>query len=202
LQQPAEEDATGDIDMADADGPVQPLDASANEQTAADNSATEQVQITVNGVAEEDIPANSGAQKNGLPHSVDEEARDAKVPSSELESDKAPSSDTTFLDACFDGTIRVWDRRKPNPIARIRPPQGTPPWCMSACWGTDGNSIYAGRRNNCVEEFSLHKGLRAPERTFRFPAGSGPVSALAAMPNGRHMIWYRTVFAPQCRMTC
>jgi transcriptional activator SPT8 len=183
LQQPDDEDAAGDIDMTDAGGPVQPPDATANEQIATDATATQQMQAVANGVAKEDASAN------GLPHSIDEEAQDAKQQSSDLDADKTPSSDTTFLDACHDGTVRVWDRRKQSPIARIRPPQGTPPWCMSACWGTDGNYIYAGRRNNCVEEYSLHKGLRTPERTFKFPTGSGPVSALAAMPNGRHLIW-------------
>lgn len=60
---------------------------------------------------------------------------------------------------------------------------------MNACWSPDGNYIYAGRRNGTVEEFSLHKGLREPERTFKFPQGSGPVTALKAMPNGRHIVW-------------
>jgi len=59
---------------------------------------------------------------------------------------------------------------------------------MAACWSPDGNFIYAGRRNGTVEEFSLHKGLKNAERTFKFPQGSGAVSALRAMPNGRHLI--------------
>ena len=32
------------------------------------------------------------------------------------------------------------------------------------------------------------KGFRAPERTFKFPQGSGPVTSVKAMPNGRHLI--------------
>jgi transcriptional activator SPT8 len=189
LQQPTDEDAPGDIDMTEAGGPVQPPTTSADDQTVAGTASAEETQIAVNGMAEDKANTHTRAETNGLPHSTDEEAKDGKPAATVFDVDKTPSSDTTFLDACFDGTIRVWDRRKPNPIARIRPPQGTPPWCMSACWGTDGNHIYAGRRNNCVEEYSLHKGLRTPERTFRFPAGSGPVSAVAAMPNGRHLIW-------------
>ncbi|KAH0375559.1 hypothetical protein KCU89_g18061, partial [Aureobasidium melanogenum] len=37
---------------------------------------------------------------------------------------------------------------------------------------------------------SLHKGFQmaTPQRTFKFPGGSGPVSAVRAMPNGRHLI--------------
>lgn len=101
---------------------------------------------------------------------------------------QSSGSDTTFLAASMDGAIRVWDRRQPDPIARISP-RNVPPWCMNACWSPDGNFIYAGRRNGVVEEFSLHKGLRGAERTFKFPQGSGPVTALQAMPNGRHLVW-------------
>ena len=89
----------------------------------------------------------------------------------------------------MDGTLRIWDRRQSNPVARIAPPRNTPPWCMNACWSPDGNFIYAGRRNGSVDEYSLHKGLREPRRTFKFPNVSGPVSALRAMPNGKHLIW-------------
>lgn len=127
---------------------------------------------------------------NGLPHAEDVESSTASktIPDSSLESSSNTARDTTFLCASIDGTIRVWDRRQPEPVARIVP-RNTPPWCMNACWSPDGNYIYAGRRNGTVEEYSLHKGLREPQRTFRFPQGSGAVSALKAMPNGRHLIW-------------
>ncbi|KAF4624158.1 hypothetical protein G7Y89_g14017 [Cudoniella acicularis] len=103
--------------------------------------------------------------------------------------DAVATSDSTFLAASIDGPLRVWDRRQPNPIAKIPTRTGVPPWCMAACWSPDGNFIYAGRRNGTVEEFSLHKGLKNAERTFKFPQGSGAVSAVRAMPNGRHLIW-------------
>src|SRR5205814_1168671 len=105
------------------------------------------------------------------------------------DNDLIPTCDSTFLVASTDGTLRIWDRRVPNAIARI-PPRDIPPWCRGACWSPDGNSIYVGRRNGTVQEFSLHKGLKRPERTFKFPQGSGSVSAVRAMPNGRHLIWY------------
>lgn len=125
---------------------------------------------------------------NGLPH-AEETGGVAAVSVVEPEvQDAAATSDSTFLAASFDGTISVWDRRQPNPVARIASRTGGP-WCMDACWSPDGNYIYAGRRNNTVEEFSLHKGLKSAERTFKFPQGSGPVSAVRAMPNGRHLIW-------------
>ena len=123
---------------------------------------------------------------NGLPHAEDlETSLDAQERSATSEA--GPTSDSTFLATSIDGTIRVWDRRQPNPTARILP-RNTPPWCMSACWSPDGNYIYAGRRNCTVEEFDLRKGLRSAERTFKFPQGSGPVTSVKAMPNGRHLI--------------
>ncbi|KAI0105351.1 WD40 repeat-like protein [Hypoxylon sp. NC0597] len=107
--------------------------------------------------------------------------------------DLTQTSDSTFLSASMDGTLRIWDRRMPNPVARIGNRPGVPPWCMGACWSPDGNWIYAGRRNGTVEEFSIHnaKGGRVgwqPERVFKFPGGSGPVSCVRPMVNGRHLV--------------
>ncbi|KAI0476582.1 WD40 repeat-like protein [Xylariaceae sp. FL0804] len=107
--------------------------------------------------------------------------------------DLSQTSDSTFLSASIDGMLRVWDRRMPNPAARIGNRAGVPPWCMGATWSPDGNWIYVGRRNGTVEEFSVQRarGGRAgwqPERVFKFPGGSGPVSALRPMANGRHLI--------------
>lgn len=105
--------------------------------------------------------------------------------------DQSQTSTTTFLASAMDGTIRIWDRRVPNPVARISPRAGVPPWCMSACWSPDGNRIYAGRRNGTVEEYDVHRAQRGwePERVLKFPGGSGAVSAVKPMVNGRHLIW-------------
>ncbi len=105
--------------------------------------------------------------------------------------DPSQTSTTTFLSSAMDGTIRLWDRRVPNPVARILPRAGVPPWCMSACWSPDGNMIYAGRRNGTVEEFDVRKAKRGwePERILKFPGGSGAVSAVKPMVNGRHLVW-------------
>lgn len=105
-------------------------------------------------------------------------------------SDPTQMSDSTFLSASIDGTIRLWDRRMPQPLARIGTRPGVPPWCMGACWSPDGNTIYAGRRNGTVEEFSIHRATSswAPERTLKFPQGSGAVSAVRTMANGRHLV--------------
>ncbi|POS84016.1 hypothetical protein EPUL_003632 [Erysiphe pulchra] len=115
---------------------------------------------------------------------------DVKVPLNHSPNfqDSFSTSDSTFLAASIDGTLRIWDRRQPNPVAFISTRSGVPPWCMSACWSPDGNFLYAGRRNCTVEEFSIHRGLRNVERTLKFPQGSGAVSALRAMPNGRHLL--------------
>jgi len=104
-----------------------------------------------------------------------------------------PSSSTdqnVFLASSMDGTLRIWDIREPNPVAVSTSSKGVPPWCMNSCWSTNGNFVYAGRRNGTVEEFSLHRGIGEATRTLKFPQGSGPVSALTALPNGRHLIWF------------
>ncbi|KAF1970980.1 WD40 repeat-like protein [Bimuria novae-zelandiae CBS 107.79] len=182
--QQADEDANAGMDMMDLGGPVQ---APAREQSpealkkppaaaAGDNTET-----MVNGVSE----SQSSAHLNGLPHS--EEISGAAA-SGALQAEQPASSETTFFDAAIDGPIRIWDRRQSKPIARIAPPRNTPPWCMNACWSPDGNFIYAGRRNGTVDEYSLHKSLREPRRTFKFPGVSGAVSAVRAMPNRRHLV--------------
>ncbi|KYK58826.1 hypothetical protein DCS_05844 [Drechmeria coniospora] len=104
--------------------------------------------------------------------------------------DPSRSSTTTFLSSAIDGTIRLWDRRMAQPAARIANRPGVPPWCMSACWSPDGNMVYAGRRNGTVEEFDVRRAKRGwePERVLRFPAGSGAVSAVKPMMNGRHLV--------------
>ncbi|KAI5796313.1 WD40-repeat-containing domain protein [Peziza echinospora] len=99
-----------------------------------------------------------------------------------------PTNTNTFLASSMDGTLRIWDRRSPTPVALALPQKGVPPWCTSAVWSTDGNYVYAGRRNCTVEEYSIHKGFRESVRTLKFPQGSGPVSAVSAMPNGRHLL--------------
>lgn len=123
---------------------------------------------------------------NGLAHAEDLEPKEPTQDHSKLD-DQPITSDSTFMATSIDGSIRVWDRRQPLPVARITP-YDTPPWCLSACWSPDGNNIYAGRRNNTVEEYDLRKGLRQPERVFRFPQGSGAVTSVKAMPNGRHLV--------------
>lgn len=185
-----EGDAEGDISMADATAssgePVQ-APAATTDGAAAHDTSAQQTEAITNGLAD---ASSDTVQPNGLPHSDSPKMNGILTNSFTTIADQELMSETTFLDASITGTIRIWDRRQPNPVARIMPPRGTPPWCMSACWSPDGNFIYAGRRNNSVEEYSLHRGFReGPRRTFRFPAGSGSVSSVRAMPNGKHLIW-------------
>lgn len=175
--QEEEDETQQDLSATDGGGAVQPPDNTSTSQApAATQDDTNQDDHLTNGVSD------SSTATNGLPHS---EETSTTMQDTSME-DSPPTSDSTFMDAAIDGTIRVWDRRSPNPIARI---VSSSPWCMNACWSPDGNYIYAGRRNGTVDEYNLHKGLREPNRTFKFPGGSGAVSAVRAMPNGRHLIW-------------
>lgn len=152
------------------------------EPESQENKVTQNSNEGVNGVSN----TTEQAMTNGLGHAEDLE-KETINDENNRDEDALPTSDSTFLATSIDGAIRVWDRRQPNPVARILP-RATPPWCLSACWSPDGNFIYAGRRNNTVEEYDLRKGLKAPERVFRFPNGSGAVTSVKAMPNGRHLI--------------
>ncbi|KAJ4290506.1 Transcription factor spt8 [Kalmusia sp. IMI 367209] len=179
--QQADEEANAGMDMMDIGGPVQPLAREQSPETLKEPSTGDQTETLMNGTTE----SQTNTQLNGLPHS-EEISRSAG--SSAVQAEQPASSETTFFDAAIDGPLRIWDRRQPNPIARITPSRNTPPWCMNACWSPDGNFIYAGRRNGTVDEYSLHKSLREPRRTFKFPSVSGAVSAVRAMPNGRHLV--------------
>lgn len=93
-----------------------------------------------------------------------------------------------FIVSGIDGSITIWDERQLKYIAKLGIPDGTPPWCMNACWSIDGKNIYAGRRNGTVDEFSIYSSLDKPLRSIKLPLNSGPVSAVHSMPNGKHLI--------------
>ncbi|EMR10040.1 hypothetical protein PNEG_01794 [Pneumocystis murina B123] len=93
-----------------------------------------------------------------------------------------------FIVSGIDGSITIWDERQLKHIAKLGIPNGTPPWCMNACWSADGKYIYAGRRNGTVDEFSMYSALDKPLRSIKLPLNSGPVSAVHSMPNGKHLI--------------
>ncbi|KAI5843439.1 WD40-repeat-containing domain protein [Morchella snyderi] len=133
--------------------------------------------------------SSSGGTKNsGGTNGVHNDVSSTNHIPTAASSSASTTDQNVFLVSSMDGTFRIWDRRQLTPVATSTPSKGVPPWCMDACWSTDGNFVYVGRRNGTVEEFNVHKGVGEPVRTMRFPMGSGPVSALAAMPNGRHLI--------------
>ena len=184
IQQQETEDVEGDVSMTGTGEAENALHTNGSLESTEALHSSNLLDYQPLPAAEEQTPVLS----NGLPH-----AEELDPPSTVPEpivsaSDIVPKADSTFLAASYDGTVCVWDKRRPGAIAKIVP-RNVPPWCMNACWSPDGNFIYAGRRNGTVEEFSLHKGLRGVERTFKFPNGSGAVSAVRAMPNGRHLIW-------------
>ena len=126
-------------------------------------------------------------EPTGLPHS-EETSTFSNGPLQAEQPEPQTKSESIFLAASFEGTLSIWDKREPFPLARLTP-YNVPPWCMNACWSPDGNFIYAGRRNCTVDEYSLHKGAQKPTRNFKLPNNSGAVSAVRTMPNGRHLIW-------------
>lgn len=182
IQEQEHEDAEGDVDMLKM-----------GEETTA---------LAINGISDPTHGSESGglgdargskesassSLTNGLPHAEELPRNNTVNASASGLPDATSISDSTFLAASFDGSLRVWDKRQSAAIAKITP-RNVPPWCMNACWSPDGNFLYAGRRNGTVEEFSLHKGLHRVERSFKLPNGSGAVSAVRAMPNGRHLVW-------------
>lgn len=176
-------DADGDLDMAHTG--EENLEPTTNGASA--NKSTPEMRAWGDSTGSRD--ATSSSLTNGLARDEELSRNDAGVGSlGPAPMDGTPVSDSVFLAASIDGSLRVWDKRQPTAIAKITP-RNVPPWCMNACWSPDGNFIYAGRRNGTVEEYSLHKGLNRVERILRLPSGSGPVSAVRAMPNGRHLVW-------------
>lgn len=97
------------------------------------------------------------------------------------------TSPDVMLTSSIDGIAMIWDRRvEKESIRKFTAPEKTPPWCMSACWSTDGNKIFVGRRNGTVDEFDFIAGKL--NRTLKMPAVSGPVTYITAFPNGRQIL--------------
>jgi transcriptional activator SPT8 len=196
VQPPPSGDAM-DVDPAPSDK-AQPPTANGIDQTAASSQTEmpdEQTRVAQELKREDDDDDDNNNNNNNADGNSQPQPPKSPVFASSNEyhasSDPSQTSPHTFLSAAVDGTIRIWDRRVQNPVTRIGSRPGVPPWCMSACWSPDGNMIYAGRRNGTVEEFDIRKARRGwePERVLKFPAGSGAVSAVKPMPNGRHLVW-------------
>ncbi|KAG0707686.1 WD40 repeat-like protein [Suillus ampliporus] len=97
----------------------------------------------------------------------------------------------------IDGQIMLWDKRVNTPgtgVGRLWMSEKTPPWCVSACWSTDGSHIYAGRRNGTVDVWDVRLlGRSGPNctprllKSLRNPPSSGVVSCVVPFPDGRHI---------------
>ncbi|KAI9502810.1 WD40-repeat-containing domain protein [Coemansia spiralis] len=101
------------------------------------------------------------------------------------------SIDTTspvLMTTSIDGQCLLWDVRAPKTLPHhFNTPLKTPPWATSACWSVDGKRIYIGRRNNTVDEYEFGMGSQ-PVNTLRLPMNSGPITAVAALANGKSLI--------------
>lgn len=191
--QPAITSDAMDIDKSESTGDVKPIAAAHSPLNG--TTSNERKSSPAHVGASQDAPTvvKDEAMIGGIDVDTSAPYAPAFSPSAQSaqNSDPGQSSPNIFLSAAMDGTVRLWDRRVQNPVARIGNRPGVPPWCMSACWSPDGNMIYAGRRNSTVEEFDVRKAKRGwePERVLKFPGGSGAVTALKPMVNGRHLVW-------------
>ncbi|KAJ7499172.1 WD40-repeat-containing domain protein [Mycena latifolia] len=102
-----------------------------------------------------------------------------------------------LMTASIDGQVILWDKRVYTPgtgVGRLWMSEKTPPWCLSACWSSDGGQIYAGRRNGTIDVWDTRQlGQAGPAsvprllKTLRNPASSGVVSCVVAFPDGKHI---------------
>lgn len=98
-------------------------------------------------------------------------------------------SSDVLLCASLDGQVSLYDRRAEDAaMRRFGTEKGTPPWAMQACWSPDGQAVYVGRRNASVNVYDLRAGCKQPRRSVHFPPSSGPVTAVQAHPDNRHLL--------------
>lgn len=129
-------------------------------------------------------PNNNTDDKDGNHNATDAGDDGAADDTSLLWDQKDPN---VFMTTSVDGQVLLWDRRTEKETSKVGIPEKTPPWAMSACWSTDGSKIYVGRRNGTVDEWDT-TGQKLVQ-SLRMPLNSGPVYNVAAMPNGKHIIW-------------
>lgn len=100
------------------------------------------------------------------------------------------TSDDIFLSSSINGIIDIWDSRivyKNNNVLKIPTSNNVPPWCTSATWSVDGDSIFVGRRNSTIEEIDL----RFPDKVkniLKFPSASGSISCVRTLPNKNYIL--------------
>ncbi|KAK9368874.1 WD40-repeat-containing domain protein [Lipomyces kononenkoae] len=158
------------------------------------DSKVDETNFAGDGTPSNGVTINDG--QNGISSAQKEESEVCSAPTgptilatmnSQLPDGRRSQSNNIFLTASIDGKTRIWDKRMALCISEIGLSANVPPWCMSACWSLDGNNLYIGRRNGIVEEYSVHA-VDKPVRSLKLPGGSGPVSCVTPMPNGRHLV--------------
>ena len=100
------------------------------------------------------------------------------------------ASDDIFLSSSIDGCISIWDARlspKTNNVEKIPVPSSTPPWCMSATWSVDGDSIFVGRRNSTIEEYDIRYPSKV-SKLMKFPSASGSISCVRTLPTRNYLL--------------
>lgn len=105
-------------------------------------------------------------------------------------------SPDVFLGSAIDGQTLLWDRRIKGTgngyVRRLPISPGASPWATSAAWSTDGNAVFVGRRNTCVDVYDLRQvrpdPAAAAQRTIRLPLMSGPVSCVLPWPDGKNLV--------------
>lgn len=104
-------------------------------------------------------------------------------------------SEDVMLVASYDGEVALHDRRvHQSKVGKLETGEKTPPWCMSACWSSDGTQVIAGRRNFSLDVWDVRKSGRSGTtstpsllRNLRNPSVSREVSCVAAFPDGQHI---------------
>ncbi|GHJ89303.1 hypothetical protein NliqN6_5705 [Naganishia liquefaciens] len=105
-------------------------------------------------------------------------------------------SDDVMLVSAIDGEVALHDRRISGNtlVGRLESSEKTPPWCMSACFSSDGQQVIAGRRNASLDVWDVRRMGRSGTketpsllRTLKHPATSGHVSCVAAFPDAQHI---------------
>ncbi|KAJ1540585.1 SAGA complex subunit [Saccharomyces cerevisiae] len=50
--------------------------------------------------------------------------------------------ESVFMTSGLNGSVHIWDRRMTqSPALSLERGAGVPPWCLSACWGVDGDHV-------------------------------------------------------------
>ncbi|KAK9387853.1 WD40-repeat-containing domain protein [Lipomyces mesembrius] len=170
------EDSAMEVAVGDADPKVADANVTGDESTT-------------NGIKINDLPNGISSSQKGssLCSPSTGSTASATINGQTTDNKREGQSNNIFLTASIDGKSRIWDRRMARCISEIGLAANVPPWCMSACWALDGNNVYIGRRNGIVEEYSVHA-MDKPVRSLKLPGGSGPVSCVTPMPNGRHLV--------------